>query len=413
MKQEIGVLRELGKAVAEAAALDINGETVRLWKCLNTLRPVRPMIMLDQLPWNELNVNDELTLRCQDPFLRSLEWQLRERLYKFRHFRGDMVMHDRVEIPKTVRVETGVHVHETTLATDPTSGVVSHQFEDQIPDDAALERIPMPKVIVDEAADRRNLALAGEIFEGILPVRPVGPAWGYGVHAGVWDTITSLRGAERVLYDIIDRPDFSFRMVSKFAAMFSHTVDQYEALGLLDVGAPGVHCTGAYTDELPSADYHGGRAQARDVCVFGLAQVFSTISPEMHDVFEIQPMKPHLERFGLAYYGCCDPLDRKIHIVRKIRNVRKISASPWADPERTAEQIGRDFVLSAKPNPAFLATDRFDEARVRRELRHIVAACRTHGTPCELILKDVSTVRYEPQRLVAWERIAREVATEG
>jgi hypothetical protein len=199
------------------------------------------------------------------------------------------------------------------------------------------------------------------------------------------------------------------KVIARFAAMWNHLVDRFEALGLLDADPRLVHCTGAYTDELPSPGYAGGKPRAKDTWIFGLAQIFSTVSPAMHEEFEIEPMRPVLERFGLVYYGCCDPLDRKIEIVRKIRNVRKISVSPWADAERSAADMAGDFVLSAKPNPSHLAMATFDAQLVRRELQHIVDVSRKHNTPCELILKDVSTVRYEPQRLTAWERIAREV----
>ena len=37
-------------------------------------------------------------------------------------------------------------------------------------------------------------------------------------------------------------------------------------------------------------------------------------------------------------------------------------------------------------------------------------ACRRNNCPLEYILKDVSTVRYEPQRLFDWAKIAMEVA---
>ncbi|NQU11855.1 hypothetical protein HQ590_13760, partial [bacterium] len=294
-----------------------------------------------------------------------------------------------------------------------TNSVVSHQYADQIPDDAALDKMALPTVTVDDALDRRHLATAHEIFDGILDVRLVGPAWGYSLHGGMWDQITCLRSAERVLYDLADRPDFCHRLINHFVRRMSHIVDQYEALGLFDVDAPLVHCTGAYTDELPAADYDGKIARAKDVWIFGLGQVFSTVSPAMHDEFEIQPARPLLERFGLCYYGCCDPLDRKIHIVRQIKNVRKISISPWADAERAASQIAADYVFSAKPNPALLATDQFDEELVRKELTHIVATCRQYRTPCELILKDVSTVRHQPERLTAWDRIAKEIVAEA
>jgi hypothetical protein len=412
-RDDVRILRELGKKVAEAAALEVNAGTIAMWKRLNALKPVRPMIMIDQLPWNELNDTGELTLHCADDFLRSIECDLRQRLYKFNHFRGDMVMHNSVEVPKLVRIQPELRPVERTIATDTANSVVSHEFTDVIPDDEALDKIPMPVVTVDEAGDRKRLEIVAGIFEGILTTHLVGPAWSYSMPSGVWDRITTLRGVEKVLYDLIDRPEFSSRLIAKFVKMANSEVDQYEALGLFDAGAPLVHCTGAYTDELPSKQYDGKNAKARDVWTFGLAQVFSTVSPAMHDEFEIEPIKQLLERFGLVYYGCCDPMDRKIDIVRKIKNVRKISMSPWADAERGASQMAGDFVFSAKPNPAFVAMDHFDEALVRKELKHIVATCKKYKTPCELIFKDISTVKYQPQRLTIWERIAKEVANEA
>lgn len=412
-RDDVKILRELAKKVAEAAALEFNAETIAMWKRLNALKPVRPMIMLDQLPWNELNDTGELTLHCEDEFLKSIECDLRQQLYKFNHFRGDMVMPDYVAVPKLVHVQPELCPVESTLATDSANSVVAHAYTDVIPDEKALDMIPMPVVTVDETGNRKRLEIAGSIFDGILSPRLVGPAWGYSMYGGMWDQITMLRGAEKVLYDVIDRPEFSHKVIAKFVKMANSVVDQYEALGLFDVGAPLVHCSGAYTDELPSKQYDGKNAKARDVWIFGLAQVFSTVSPEMHDEFEIEPIKPLLERFGLVYYGCCDPMDRKIDIVRKIKNVRKISMSPWADAERGASQMADDFVFSAKPNPAFVATDHFDEALVRKELKHIIATCRKYKTPCELIFKDISTVKYQPQRLTIWEQIAKEVANEA
>lgn len=409
-RDDVKILHELGKKVAEAASLDVNAETIAMWKQLNALKPVRPLIMLDQLPWNELNDTGELTLHCADDFLRSIECDLRQRLYKFNHFRGDMVTHNCVEVPKLVHIQPVLRPVERTIATDSANSVVAHEYTDVIPDEEALDRIPMPVVTVDEAGDRKRLEIVGGIFDGILTPRLVGPTWNYSMYGGMWDQITTLRGAEKVLYDVIDRPEFSRKVIAKFVKIASSVVDQYEALGLFDVGAPLVHCTGAYTDELPSKQYDGKNAKARDVWIFGLAQIFSTVSPDMHDEFEIKPMKPLLERFGLVYYGCCDPMDRKIDIVRKIKNVRKISMSPWADAERGASQMTGDFVFSAKPNPAFVAMDHFDEALVRKELKHIVATCRKYKTPCELIFKDISTVKYQPQRLTIWEQIAKEVA---
>jgi hypothetical protein len=84
--------------------------------------------------------------------------------------------------------------------------------------------------------------------------------------------------------------------------------------------------------------------------------------------------------------------------------------SPWVDQEEGAEQIGADFVFSRKPSPAFLAVDDWSPDEVAQDLRATIEACERYGCPLELILKDISTVRYQPQRLWEWARIAAEVA---
>ena len=82
------------------------------------------------------------------------------------------------------------------------------------------------------------------------------------------------------------------------------------------------------------------------------AQIFAEVSPEMHWEFALRHDLRWLERWGLVYYGCCEPLDRKIHLLRKIPNLRKISMSPWNNFERVIDEVRGDYVLSFKPSPA-------------------------------------------------------------
>jgi len=147
--------------------------------------------------------------------------------------------------------------------------------------------------------------------------------------------------------------------------------------------------------------------------MFGLAQMLSTVSPAMFEEFEIDMCMPIFRRFGLVYYGCCDPLDRKMKQVRRIPNLRKVSMSPWVNEDRGAAEIGGDFVYSRKPNPALLAKDSFYPDQVREDLLATRNACAKHGCPLEFILKDISTVRYEPERLAEWARIAMQVVGGG
>ena len=52
--EDIAVVRELAARVAEIAALPVQQETIKLWQDLNALRPQRPMIQIDEVPWTRV-----------------------------------------------------------------------------------------------------------------------------------------------------------------------------------------------------------------------------------------------------------------------------------------------------------------------------------------------------------------------
>jgi hypothetical protein len=45
----------------------------------------------------------------------------------------------------------------------------------------------------------------------------------------------------------------------------------------------------------------------------------SVVGHHFFNQFEVEPCMPLFERFGLADYGCCAPLDLKMEQVRRIR----------------------------------------------------------------------------------------------
>jgi hypothetical protein len=404
MQHDIAIIRELAKQAAEIAALPRQEETRRLWRGLNGLRPERPMVMIDQVCWHEMNVNDELTLRCHDKELREHELALRKILYQWKHFPVDFVLEDFINVPKAIGgTRFSIITDDTRLATDTANDVVSHSYANQFLSVDDLHKIETPAVTHDSAETARRAALAHELYGGILAVRPIG-AYPY---ISIWDPISWWMGVENALYAIMDNESLIRGMIGRIVAGWTSVIDQLEAQGLVAPPQSVVHCTGAWTDELPKPGYDPARPRAQDIWCWGLAQMFSTVSPAMHAEFEIEPSLPLFERFGLTYYGCCEPLDQKMDCIKRIPNVRKVSMSPWARVERGAQAIGKDYVYSCKPNPAFLA--HFDEDAIRRELTGVVAACKRYGCPVELILKDISTVGYKPQNLWRWAEIAMEV----
>ena len=69
-------------------------------------------------------------------------------------------------------------------------------------------------------------------------------------------------------------------------------------------------------------------------------------------------------------------------------------------------------MASVKPNPANVAAGRLDKTLIHQELSGILTACRTHETPCELVLKDISTASHRLENLIEWEQIAMRLVQE-
>jgi len=205
-----------------------------------------------------------------------------------------------------------------------------------------------------------------------------------------------------VMYALADQPEMMHALAKKMSDGYMGMIDQLENLGLLCRPQSLIHCTGAFTDELPAEGFDPNKPRARDIWTMGLAQMLASVSPRMFYEYEAAYMAPLFERFGLVYYGCCDPLDHKMKEVRMLPNVRKVSMSPWADHVRGAEEIGADYVFSAKPNPAYVAMSAYDGSVVEREIAHTLSVCAANHCPVELILKDISTVLNDPRRLDLW-----------
>lgn len=403
---DVRVIRELAARAGEIAALPVQAEKRRLWRGLNALKAERPMVMIDQVCWNEMEIGDELTLQTSDPDCRYYEDILRRMLFQWEHFPVDMVVEPFINVPMAIHNSGfGINVEEEVALTDATNSVKAHRYLNQFQTSDDLEKVHMPVVTHDPAETARRMEVAHTLFDGLLAVRP----WGVDPYLSLWDPIATWMGVENALYMIIDKPDLMHGLVARMTEGYLSMLDQLENNGLLCGPQSLVHCTGAYTDELPAPGYNPNKPRTQDIWMFGLAQMFSTVSPRMFKEYEVDYASKICERFGLVYYGCCDPLDGKMKQVRMIPHVRKVSMSPWANQARGAAELHGEFVFSRKPSPALLAFDNFDPEAVRQDLANTRDLCLQNKTPLELILKDISTVRYEPERLFTWAKVAMQV----
>ena len=405
-EKEKQVLRELAKAYAEIAAQDSQKQLKARMIAHNDLQPGRPLVWIEEVPWHEMDIDGKLKIQCESEFAHNMEWAFRRKLFQHEYFPGDVYFENAFMISKSYSLTSnGFVVQEENLVTDEKNNISSHGYIDQLENEEDVERFRMQTVTVDPEKDKARVALAEEILDGILPVGLRGTTLYY----APWDEISRYRGVTSILFDLADRPEHLHAIMQKYTANGISVIEQYEKLGLLSYDTPDIHCTPALTSALPAKDYNGGNPQLKDVWFRTMAQMFGDISPDMHEEFDVQYSKQIAERCGLTYYGCCEALDTKIEMLkRNYPNLRKLGVSPWAKEEACAEQIGKDFVYARKPNPSRVAMS-VDVDAVREETIKTVEACLKYGCPYEIVLKDISTVSYKPENLIAWEKTVREV----
>ena len=406
------VLRHLGQRLAGIAALAVQDETADMWRALNGLKRVKPMVWIDEVPWHEMDVDGELRLQTTTEWSRYHELELRKLIYQWEHMPADMVVEPAVYSPLVVHnTAFGIAEDVDIAVTDEANSIVSRHFIVQIRDEDDLEKIKVPVVTHDQRASQQQLQQLQEIFAGTLDVKTRG-ANGFCFWFAPWDEMVRWWGPQELLVDLYDRPELVHKAIDKLVNAYLSMLDQFEAQDLLTlnntyyrIGSGGL----GYTDELPQAGYDPEHVRAKDLWGNGAAQIFSDVSPRMHWEFAMQYEVRWMSRFGLNYYGCCDPLHRKMSILDKIPNLRKVSMSPWVDVDQATANVGNRYVFSYKPNPAVFAEETWHLDKARDELEMVLTKAKAHGCVVELIMKDISTLRYQPQRLWEWADMAAEV----
>lgn len=405
--EDRSVLRQLAEEQARIAAHQVNEQRIAEWNRLNSLKKGRPLVWIKEIPWHEMDVEGELELKTKEPFLRAVEQQLRQTIYQWNHMQADMVVETKFYSPLVIN-DTGFGIIEDAdiMPQDEKGGIISRHFHVQINDEKDLGKIKEPVITHDQEASERNYRVLEDIFGDILAIEKIGI-----IHSwfAPWDQLVMWWGVQQVLMDLAMRPELVHQAMDRLVNAYLSRLKQWRQLNLLSL-AGGNYSVGSggpgYTDELPKPDFNPDNVRTIDQWGAAAAQIFSEVSPQMHEEFALRYEKRWLEQFGLNYYGCCEPLHNKIDIISSIPNLRKVSISPMADVEKAARDIGSRYVFSYKPNPAILVTDKWNPDRVRQDLELLLE--KTGGCVIEVIMKDISTVRYQPQRLWEWSKIAME-----
>jgi len=123
------VLRRLAGEVAAIAAEPGHRQKAELWRRLNDLDSLRPMVWINEIPWHEMDVDGELTLRTMHPWARGQERELRRVIYQWRHMPGDMIVNEYLACPLAIHsTDFGIIEQVDILRTDPETDIFTRHF---------------------------------------------------------------------------------------------------------------------------------------------------------------------------------------------------------------------------------------------------------------------------------------------
>ena len=401
-------LRRLAARKMEIAASGVNAERRAAWLRHDDGPGGRPMILAE---WQ--GVKDrrrpfgESGLACRDAWARGIESALRAEIWRFEELADDHVVEPWFRTEWQVAA-SDYGVQPVTHTTDNAGHLAARNWEAPIKDlDRDFARLKPRTFRVDRDATRAEQARIETAIGDLCPVQiRCAPYWTLGMTIVAIDLI----GLEGLMLAMYDNPAGLHRLMAFLRD--DHLAHNAWLLreGLLCLNNANDYLgsgSEGHTRHLPQADWRPGLpVRLCDRWVLSESQETVGVGPELFEEFIFPYQVALTSRFGRVYYGCCEPVHTRWHILKRMSNLARVSVSPWADQEVMAAGCGTQVVFSRKPNPTLISTGIFDEAAIRADLRRtldVAAGCRI-----ELIMKDVHTLHEEPGRLARWVALARE-----
>ena len=416
---EKNVLRELAARWMAHAMNPVMSERKRLWRAVHDLKPVRPVILVETASVDGFVAADELV--CTHPFLRAVERNMRDTVRHADELGDDVVVEPWFRFGWQMKLpDFGVSVEQkpALMGNSETSLGYTFNFPLKKPEDFSL--LKKRRFGVDREKTGQYKVLLQDAMGDILPVRvgnydpflgePGDEGFCGNFFFGLTWQIYRFIGNDGLLYWVYDAPDTIRRLMEYMRDDRVELFGFLEREGLLapntDTQMAGPRAYG-YVSELPGPE-HDGPLKLKNLWGWAESQESINISPAMYKEFVLPYLADLSARFGLVYYGCCEPVhDRLGLIMEAIPNLRSVSVSGWSDLATVAEMLGSRYVYSRKPTPALMsgAHPLWDLAREDMKKTYLA----TKNCCVEILFRDLYTVNHERSRLAEWVRMTKSV----
>ncbi|HET7768502.1 MAG TPA: hypothetical protein VFN74_06970 [Chloroflexota bacterium] len=348
-------------------------------------------------------------LRTVTPLARSLEFDLKRRMWMAAHVPDDHIVWPFVTVSAITREERGWGVPLEWQPPDDPLGAkrIIAPFAEEVD----ISRLTEAVTVVDEAATALRAERAAELVGGRMPVQVRYPHMGH----QPWEIVVRLRGMERLLMDVIDQPTAVHGMMALVtAAMVAHHLLR-EKRGWINVAPDpaGAFHAGDFmrvNASFLSPDFGTRSPRLRDEWAYVSAQSAAGLGPAMFEEFVHQYnarlAAPYTD--GTVYYHGCERLDHKLDSLVRLPNLRRLHVSPWSTVAAAREKTDGRVVLEVHAHPGKVLFG-LSPQEMRAELDELVAAAE--GVPIDLNLSDINTVNGTPETLRIWAEMAQEAAT--
>lgn len=390
--REKRILRDLAKKQLEIARLPVMKEREKLWYENNDLEGGRPVVIIESSPFR-----DELT---PNPACSSEAAVMIEKELQYNICDHELVDDDKV-VPDFFPVNRHIEMRELDMdrvlkrAEDSKGrklGYSSNHFVNDLRDDFNLLKKSVYSYDAEET--KRHLEFVDSVLGDILDVKVANSSllWFMSFTARA----VNIMGLERLMYSMMDYPEetkklFDFILEDSFEYM-----DWQEQNNLLCLDNGNTRAgAGSYgfTTDLPTEEaLKTGKITTRDIWGNMNSQESVGISPSMYEEFVFPIYEKAAKRFGLVYYGCCEPVHEIWEsCVSNLANLRKVSISPWCDEDYMGEALrGADVIYSRKPSPNYLGVGSFDEEAFSKHIEKSLKAAK--GCHMEILFRDIYTL---------------------
>jgi hypothetical protein len=396
---QVEYLQTLAEPIAEYSQSKQNKAAINRWRDVNGLRkPDRAPVWCRPVgAWKELLPED--TLRCSDPYSRSIEKYLRMLLVK-------IDIGDDTPIPSFYPVQAVLQVEPVTIYgvniqhTNPDEDDGAWVYDPPIQTIEDLNQLKIPHYSFDKAETQRQMEQVYERLGDMLPPKQICQP---PLHTILCSPAAEMIGLTPLMMHMMNQPELVHQLMGYLRDAVLSSLDQIESMGIL---TPNNEEPMTCSDPIgePNPD---GTIGLHNLWNMTNSQEFDQVSPAMWERFLLDYQRPILGRFGLTAYGCCENLTHKIDGVLSIPNLRIFVCSAWTNLENVIDRVEDRYVIMWRQKASDVVFPE-NNSKIKQDL--FDGASKLSQSHYQIVLRELQTLAGHPNRLHVWTQAAIEAA---